>query len=216
MDKSPHDLAQMRKSYEQAALDEIHVRPLPIDQFHHWFDEAVKAKALEPNAMTLATVGADGRPSTRVLLIKGADARGLVWFTNYLSRKGQELAVNPVAAIQFFWPELERVVRIEGRVERVPDSESDAYYRSRPLGSRIGAWASPQSSVLPSREQLEQAWAEQQARLGDDPPRPGHWGGYRLVPDRWEFWQGRPSRLHDRIEYRLQGDGHWLIQRLAP
>jgi pyridoxamine 5'-phosphate oxidase len=206
----------MRKSYEQAALDEIHVRPLPIDQFHHWFDEAVKAKALEPNAMTLATVGADGRPSTRVLLIKGADARGLVWFTNYLSRKGQELAVNPVAAIQFFWPELERVVRIEGRVERVPDSESDAYYRSRPLGSRIGAWASPQSSVLPSREQLEQAWAEQQARLGDDPPRPGHWGGYRLVPDRWEFWQGRPSRLHDRIEYRLQGDGHWLIQRLAP
>lgn len=216
MDKSPHDLAQMRKSYEQAALDEIHVRPLPIDQFHHWFDEAVKAKALEPNAMTLATVGADGRPSTRVLLIKGADARGLVWFTNYLSRKGQELAVNPVAAIQFFWPELERVVRIEGRVERVPDSESDAYYRSRPLGSRIGAWASPQSSVLPSREQLEQAWAEQQARLGDDPPRPGHWGGYRLVPDRWEFWQGRPSRLHDRIEYRLQGDGQWLIQRLAP
>jgi pyridoxamine 5'-phosphate oxidase len=216
MDKSPHDLAQMRKSYEQAALDEIHVRPLPIDQFHHWFDEAVKAKALEPNAMTLATVGADGRPSTRVLLIKGADARGLVWFTNYLSRKGQELAANPVAAIQFFWPELERVVRIEGRVERVPDSESDAYYRSRPLGSRIGAWASPQSSVLPSREQLEQAWAEQQARLGDDPPRPGHWGGYRLVPDRWEFWQGRPSRLHDRIEYRLQGDGRWLIQRLAP
>lgn len=216
MDKSPHDLAQMRKSYEQAALDETHVSALPIDQFHHWFDEAVKAKALEPNAMTLATVGADGRPSTRVLLIKGADAQGLVWFTNYQSRKGQELAVNPVAAIQFFWPELERVVRVEGRVERVPEAESDEYYRSRPLGSRIGAWASPQSSVLPSREQLENAWAEQQARLGDDPPRPAHWGGYRLVPDRWEFWQGRPSRLHDRIEYRLQADGGWLIQRLAP
>lgn len=216
MDKSPHDLAQMRKSYEQAALDETHVSALPIDQFHHWFDEAVKAKALEPNAMTLATVGADGRPSTRVLLIKGADAQGLVWFTNYHSRKGQELAVNPVAAIQFFWPELERVVRVEGRVERVPEAESDEYYRSRPLGSRIGAWASPQSSVLPSREQLENAWTEQQARLGDDPPRPAHWGGYRLVPDRWEFWQGRPSRLHDRIEYRLQSDGGWLIQRLAP
>lgn len=216
MDKSPHDLAQMRKSYEQAALDETHVRPLPIDQFHHWFDEAVKAKALEPNAMTLATVSADGRPSTRVLLIKGADAQGLVWFTNYQSRKGQELTANPVAAMQFFWPELERVVRIEGRVERVSEEESDGYYRSRPLGSRIGAWASTQSSVLTSREQLEQAWAEQQARLGDDPPRPASWGGYRLVPDRWEFWQGRPSRLHDRIEYRAQPGGGWLIQRLAP
>lgn len=216
MDKSPHDLAQMRKSYEQAALDETHVRAQPIEQFHHWFDEAVNAKALEPNAMTLATVSADGRPSTRVLLIKGADQQGLVWFTNYLSRKGQDLDANPVAAMQFFWPELERVVRIEGRVERVSDAESDEYYRNRPLGSRIGAWASPQSSVLQSREQLEQAWAEQQARLGDDPPRPGNWGGYRLVPDRWEFWQGRPSRLHDRIEYRLQADGGWLIQRLAP
>jgi len=216
MDKSPHDLAQMRKSYEQAVLDETHVLALPVEQFHHWFGEAVKAKALEPNAMTLATVGADGRPSTRVLLIKGADAKGLVWFTNYHSRKGQELACNPVAAIQFFWPELERVVRVEGRVERVSEAESDEYYRSRPLGSRIGAWASPQSSVLPSREMLEQAWADHQARLGDDPARPDHWGGYRLVPDRWEFWQGRPSRLHDRIEYRLQTDGHWLIQRLAP
>ena len=216
MDKSPHDLAQMRKSYEQAALDETHVRAQPIEQFHQWFDEAVNAKALEPNAMTLATVSADGRPSTRVLLIKGADQQGLVWFTNYLSRKGQDLDANPVAAMQFFWPELERVVRIEGRVERVSDAESDEYYRNRPLGSRIGAWASPQSSVLQSREQLEQAWAEQQARLCDDPPRPGNWGGYRLVPDRWEFWQGRPSRLHDRIEYRLQADGGWLIQRLAP
>lgn len=216
MDKSPHDLAQMRKSYEQAALDETHVRAQPIEQFHHWFDEAVNAKALEPNAMTLATVGSDGRPSTRVLLIKGADAQGLVWFTNYESRKGQELDANPVAAMQFFWPELERVVRIEGRVERVSQAESDEYYRSRPLGSRIGAWASPQSRVLAAREQLEQAWAEQQQRLGEDPPRPPHWGGYRLIPDRWEFWQGRPSRLHDRIEYRLQSGGHWLIQRLAP
>jgi len=216
MDKSLHDLAQMRKSYEQAALDESHVRPLPIDQFHHWFDEAVKAKALEPNAMTLATVSPQGRPSTRVLLLKGADASGLVWFTNYGSRKGQELAENPFAAMQFFWGELERVVRIEGRVERVSDAESDEYYRSRPLGSRIGAWVSPQSSVLPARADLEAAWAEQQARLGEDPPRPPNWGGYRLIPDRWEFWQGRPSRLHDRLVYVGQPDGSWLIQRLAP
>jgi len=206
----------MRKSYEQAALDESHVRPLPIDQFHHWFDEAVKAKALEPNAMTLATVSPQGRPSTRVLLLKGADASGLVWFTNYGSRKGQELAANPFAAMQFFWGELERVVRIEGRVERVSDAESDEYYRSRPLGSRIGAWVSPQSSVLPARADLEAAWAEQQARLGEDPPRPPNWGGYRLIPDRWEFWQGRPSRLHDRLVYVGQSDGSWLIQRLAP
>jgi pyridoxamine 5'-phosphate oxidase len=215
MDKSPHDLAQMRKSYEQAALDESHVKSLPIDQFHHWFDEAVKSRVLEPNAMTLATVGQDGRPSTRVLLLKGADARGLVWFTNYGSRKGQELDANPFAAMQFFWPELERVVRIEGRVERVSELESDEYYRSRPLGSRIGAWVSPQSSVLGSRDELEAAWAEQQSLLGDDPPRPPHWGGHRMIPDRWEFWQGRPSRLHDRLVY-LMREGDWVLQRLAP
>jgi pyridoxamine 5'-phosphate oxidase len=216
MDKTPHDLAQMRKSYEQAELDEGHVLPDPAAQFHHWFDEAVKAKALEPNAMTLATVGQGGRPSTRVILLKGADERGLVWFTNYQSRKGLELAQSPVAALQFFWPELERVVRVEGRVELVSEQESDGYFMARPLGSRIGAWASPQSSVLPSREALQQAWAEQQARWGDHPPRPAHWGGHRLLPDRWEFWQGRPSRLHDRIEYLLQADGSWLRQRLAP
>jgi pyridoxamine 5'-phosphate oxidase len=216
MNKTPHDLAQMRKSYEQAALDESHVLAKPIDQFHHWFDEAVRAQALEPNAMTVATASATGRPSTRVLLLKGADEQGLVWFTNYDSRKGQELAANPFAAMQFFWPELERVVRIEGRVARVPDAESDAYYRSRPLGSRIGAWASPQSQVLASRGLLESAWQAQQASLGDDPPRPAHWGGYRLVPDHWEFWQGRSSRLHDRITFDLQPDGNWQVQRLAP
>jgi pyridoxamine 5'-phosphate oxidase len=216
MDKTPHDLAQMRKSYEQAELDENQVLPDPVVQFHHWFDEAVKAKALEPNAMTLATVGPDGRPSTRIILLKGADARGLVWFTNYHSRKGHELAAHPVAALQFFWPELERVVRVEGRVEQVSELESDEYFQARPLGSRIGAWASPQSSVLASRDVLQQAWAEQQARWGDHPPRPAHWGGYRLSPDRWEFWQGRPSRLHDRIEYLLQPGGAWLRQRLAP
>ncbi len=215
MDKSRHDLAQMRKSYELAELDEAHVRPLPMAQFHRWFDEAVKAEALEPNAMTLATVGPQGRPSTRVLLLKGADERGLVWFTNYDSRKGQELEGNPFAAMQFFWGELERVVRIEGRVERVSAAESDDYYHSRPLGSRIGAWASPQSQVLGTRAELEAAWAVKQAALGDDPPRPAHWGGYRLVPDRWEFWQGRSSRLHDRIVFVQQGSG-WVLQRLAP
>lgn len=216
MDKPSIDLARMRKSYEQAALDETHVQPHPNDQFHIWLDEAVKSRALEPSAMTLATVGADGRPSTRVLLLKGADAEGLVWFTNYQSRKAQELAVNRHAAMQFFWPELERVVRIEGRVEQVSAAQSDAYFHSRPLGSRIGAWASPQSSVLSSREALERSWAEYQASLGDNPPRPPHWGGYRLVPDRWEFWQGRPSRLHDRIAYEQQADGSWKVCRLAP
>lgn len=216
MNKTPHDLAQMRKSYERAELDEAHVRPDPLEQFHHWFDAAMHAKVLEPNAMTLATADAQGRPSTRVLLLKGADERGLVWFTNYQSRKGQDLAANPYAAMQFFWGELERMVRIEGRVERVSDAESDEYYQSRPLGSRIGAWASQQSAVLPNREVLEEAWKAQQASLGDNPSRPAHWGGFRLIPDRWEFWQGRPSRLHDRIEYRLQADGTWLTQRLAP
>ncbi|MBC7699580.1 pyridoxamine 5'-phosphate oxidase [Aquabacterium sp.] len=216
MEKTSHDLAQMRQSYERAALDEEHVQADPMRQFHLWFDEAVQAKLTEPNAMTLATAGADGRPSTRVLLLKGADERGLVWFTNYASRKGRDLAANPFAAVQFFWGPLERVVRIEGRVEKVADSESDAYYRSRPLGSRIGAWASPQSEVIPSREVLELAWADQQVRLGDDPPRPEHWGGYRLVPDRWEFWQGRTSRLHDRLIFELNPSGQWVLRRLAP
>ena len=216
MDKTPHDLAQMRKSYERAELDETHVAPDPMDQFHRWFDDAVHAKVLEANAMTLSTASAQGRPSSRILLLKGTDERGLVWFTNYNSRKGQDLAANPFASIQFFWPELERMVRIEGRVERVSEQESDDYYRVRPLGSRIGAWASPQSQVLSSRAALEEAWHEQKARLGDDPPRPAHWGGYRLLPDHWEFWQGRPSRLHDRIVYASAGEGVWQLQRLAP
>ena len=216
MEKTSHDLAQMRQNYERAALDEEHVQMDPLSQFHHWFDEAVQARLVEPNAMTLATAGPDGRPSTRVLLLKGADDRGLVWFTNYASRKGRDLAANPFAALQFFWAPLERVVRVEGRVEKVAASESDEYYRSRPLGSRIGAWASPQSEVIPSREVLVSAWAEQQNRLGEDPPRPEHWGGYRLVPDRWEFWQGRASRLHDRLIFELSPDGQWALRRLAP
>ncbi len=216
MDKITTDLAQMRRSYEQAALDEAHVLPDPLAQFQKWFDEAVHAKALEPNAMTLATVGERGQPSTRVVLLKGLDARGLVWYTNYNSRKGHELAGNAAGALQFFWPELERVVRVEGTVSRISADESDAYYRTRPLGSRIGAWASPQSEVIASREVLEATWAENQARQGQDPVRPPHWGGYRLSPQYWEFWQGRTSRLHDRLCFTLQDSGAWALSRLAP
>jgi pyridoxamine 5'-phosphate oxidase len=216
MDKINHDLAQMRRSYEQAALDERHVQADPLAQFQKWFDEAVHVKALEPNAMTLATVGEGGKPSTRVVLLKGLDARGLVWYTNYNSRKGKELANNQCAALQFFWPELERVVRIEGTVTRISAAESDTYYRTRPLGSRIGAWASPQSEVIASREVLEATWADNQARQGQDPVRPEHWGGYRLAPEYWEFWQGRTSRLHDRLCFTRQADGQWALSRLAP
>lgn len=216
MDKTSHDLAQMRRQYELAALDETRVAPDPLQQFQQWFDEAVRAKALEPNAMTLATVSAQGRPSTRVVLLKGLDARGLVWYTNYESRKGQELEANPCAALQFFWPELERVVRVEGSVAKLDPAESDAYYRTRPLGSRIGAWASPQSQVIDSRAALEATWAQEQARQGDDPVRPAQWGGYRLTPTYWEFWQGRASRLHDRLVFESGAQGGWVIRRLAP
>jgi pyridoxamine 5'-phosphate oxidase len=166
--------------------------------------------------MTLATVGADGRPSTRVVLLKGCDAQGFVFYTNYRSRKARELAANPQAALQFFWPELERVVRVEGRVAQTSTEESDAYFSTRPLDSRIGAWASPQSEVISSRAVLVAAAARYGAKFLLDPPRPPHWGGYRLVPDAFEFWQGRKSRLHDRLRYALQADGTWLRERLAP
>ena len=214
--QNPHDLAQMRKSYERAALDETHVLSDPMAQFQRWFDDAVHAKVDEPNAMTLSTASTQGRPSSRILLLKGVDETGLVWYTNYNSRKGQDLAANPYAAMQFFWHELERVVRIEGRVERVSEQESYDYYQIRPLGSRIGASASPQSQVLSSREELESAWDAFKASLGNEPTRPPHWGGYRLIPDHWEFWQGRPSRLHDRIAFDRQSDGAWALTRLAP
>ena len=166
--------------------------------------------------MTVATVGEDGRPSTRPVLIKGCDARGIVWYSNYHSRKGRELEVHPFAALQFHWVEMERVVRIEGRVEKVSAEESDAYFASRPLAHRIGAWASPQSEVIDGRSTIVSRAAEYGLKFGLNPPRPPHWGGYRLVPDYWEFWQGRSSRLHDRIAYRLQADGSWTRQRLAP
>jgi pyridoxamine 5'-phosphate oxidase len=209
-------LADLRKSYERAELDESSADPDPLKLFARWLGEALTAQLPEPNAMTLATVGTDQRPSTRVVLIKGYDARGIVWYTNYHSRKGRELAGNPHAALQFHWVELERVVRIEGRVQQTTDAESDAYFATRPLDSRIGAWASPQSEVIASRAVLVANAAKIGARYALAPPRPPHWGGFRLVPDRWEFWQGRRSRLHDRLRYRLAGDGSWLRERLAP
>ncbi len=212
-------LADLRKSYESAELDESAASADdPLRQFQLWLQQAIDARLPEPNAMTLATVGEDGRPSTRIVLIKGLDARGIVWYTNYQSRKGRELAHLPYAALQFHWVELERVVRIEGRVQKVSDEESDAYFRSRPLDSRIGAWASPQSQVIGSRAVLVANAAKVGAQYLMNPPRPPHWGGYRLQPDRWEFWQGRPSRLHDRLRYRLDegAGGAWVRERLAP
>ena len=210
------DIASLRKSYERDELDENASAADPLQQFQRWLEQALTAQLPEPNAMTLATVGPAGRPSTRVVLIKGVDARGIVWYTNYRSRKGQELAHQPHAALQFHWVELERVVRIEGRVEKTSAAESDAYYASRPLDSRLGAWASPQSEVIASRSVLVAAAAKVAALHALSPPRPPHWGGYRLVPERWEFWQGRKSRLHDRLRYLQQDSGAWLRERLAP
>lgn len=205
----------MRKSYERGELAEEASSKNPVEQFGRWFDEAVKAKVPEPNAMTLATVGEGGRPSTRIVLVKDFDARGVVFYTNFTSRKGHELDANPQAALQFHWVELERVVRIEGVVEKVSDADADAYFASRPLDSRIGAWASPQSQVISSRAVLLANAAREAARHGLTPPRPEWWGGFRLVPGTWEFWQGRKSRLHDRLRYRLV-DGVWTRERLAP
>ena len=209
------DLPGMRKSYDCSELDESQAESVPIRQFQAWLEQAVAAKVPEPNAMTLATVDTSGRPSTRIVLLKGFDALGPVFYTNYQSRKGMDLAENPNAALQFHWVELERVVRIEGRIEKVSPEESDAYYQVRPLDSRLGAWASPQSQAIASRATLVSNVAKVTAKFGLHPPRPQHWGGYRLTPDTWEFWQGRPSRLHDRLRYRLI-DGSWQRERLAP
>ena len=209
------NIADIRKDYALRRLEESDADADPLRQFRQWLDEAIRAEVPEPTAMTLATADAAGRPSARVVLLKGVDERGFVFFTNYESRKGIELATRPHAALVFFWKELERQVRIEGDIEKVSVADNDAYYRSRPLGSRIGAWASPQSQPIESREWLEARVREAEAKHGENPQRPSHWGGYRLVPDALEFWQGRQSRLHDRIAYKRQASV-WARTRLAP
>jgi pyridoxamine 5'-phosphate oxidase len=209
-------IADIRKDYRLASLDERDVDADPFVQFQRWFDDAVRAEVAEPNAMTLATATPDAYPSARVVLLKGVDSRGFVFYTDYRSRKGQELADNPHAALCFFWAELERQVRIAGAVQRVTRAESDEYFQSRPLPSRIGAWTSSQSSVLASREVLERDLAANTARFADGPvPLPDHWGGYRVVPEEIEFWQGRESRLHDRMQFRKEA-GVWRRRRLSP
>lgn len=209
-------VADLRKDYGQARLDEDDVAHDPIVQFTRWFEEALKAEVNEPNAMSLATVGEDGRPTSRIVLVKQFDERGFTWYTNYASQKGKQLEITPFAALLFFWSELERQVRIEGRVERTSNDESDKYFNSRPLKSRLSAIASEQSEPIANRAALEEHYEEVARQYGEAPPRPQHWGGFRLVPERIEFWQGRRSRFHDRIVYTRQEDGRWTRQRLQP
>ena len=214
-------VADLRQDYTKAGLHEADAAADPFEQFSLWFDQALEADVAEPNAMTLATATAEGKPSARVVLLKGFDQRGFAFYTNYQSRKGQELAANPWAALVFWWEPLERQVRIEGHTERIEAEESDQYFGRRPRGSRLGAWASPQSQPIASRETLERSLEEIKTQYSDrmDVPRPAHWGGYRLRPTVFEFWQGRPSRLHDRLRYRLQGeapDVRWHLERIAP
>lgn len=209
-------LRDLRNDYTYGTLSEQDADPNPFRQLERWLKEAIETRLYEPHGMTLSTVGANGRPSSRVVLLRGLDEGGLVFFSNYLSRKGQELEANPWACLNFWWPPMERQVRIEGRVEKVEPQLSDEYFASRPYDSQIGSAASPQSQVIASRKVLEERIAELKARYPQTVPRPAHWGGYRLKPDTFEFWQGRPSRLHDRLVYRLQPDGGWKIERLAP
>jgi pyridoxamine 5'-phosphate oxidase len=209
-------VADLRKDYGQAVLSEDQVADDPMVQFTAWFEQALKAEVNEPNAMTVATVGTDGRPSARIVLIKHFDERGFTWYTNYDSQKGKQLSANPFAALLFFWSELERQVRIEGRVELTSPEESDKYFHSRPLNSRLSAIASHQSAPIAGRAALEQNYEAVARQYGEEPPRPQHWGGYRLIPERIEFWQGRRSRFHDRIVYTRQEDGSWTRQRLQP
>lgn len=209
-------IADLRLNYTRQSLLEANIHPDPIQQFQTWFNQAVEANLLEPNAMTLATASPNGTPSARIVLLKGVDQRGFVFYTNYNSQKGQELAANPQAALVFLWGELERQVRVAGAVEKIADQETEAYFNSRPHSSQLGAWASDQSCVIPNREGLEQRLTDLTEQYQDQAvPRPLHWGGFRVIPQAIEFWQGRPSRLHDRLRYRLEAD-HWIVERLSP
>jgi pyridoxamine 5'-phosphate oxidase len=211
------NLADLRRDYARAVLDEALADPDPLKQLQLWLADAAKAQLLEPTAMTLATASPDGRPSARIVLLKEIDQRGLVFYTDFRSRKGTELARNPEAALVFWWGELERQVRVSGRADPISDTESEAYYRSRPAGSRLSAWASHQSAVVKDRATLEMEWDAASRRYPDgNIPRPPYWGGYRLVPAEYEFWQGRPNRLHDRLRYRLTKGSRWTIDRLSP
>ena len=210
---SLHDL---RRQYKRDALLEEHMAVSPFEQFQQWFDQALQSKLIDPNAMILATTGENMRPDARIVLLKHFDSNGFVFFTNYLSAKGREIEENPNACLLFYWAELERQVRITGLIEKTDSSESEAYFHSRPLESRLSAWASKQSAPIADRQTLEEHIRIYQERYGEAPPRPPYWGGYRLVPTAIEFWQGRPSRLHDRLQYLKQDNGGWCLVRLAP
>jgi pyridoxamine 5'-phosphate oxidase len=212
------NLAELRQEYMRAGLSDAQADPDPIRQFERWFEDALRARLPLPNAMTLATVSLSGAPSARVVLLKGIEEDAFVFYTNYRSRKGLELESRAAACLVFLWSDLERQVRIEGTVEKVTAADSDAYYASRPLGARISAWASPQSEAVPDRSFLEKSFLENKNRHGEQPPRPPHWGGYRVLPEAMEFWQGRGDRLHDRLQYRRseQAQSGWKIERLAP